>query len=117
MPRKYFVFECYQGSALLFRSFGKDGRMTDPLPLSDPELQIRQARAKAAKLKLSYQFIASGLSRESAEQQLRDLDRDALPPQPIVWHPDSGTKPLKSASRPILRRLITHATTIDSAPR
>lgn len=114
MRQRYFVFECYHGTSLLFRSFGKDAELVEPRPLSDPELRIHQRQAKAAGVKLSYEFIACGLSKDMAERQLRKLNLGSLQAPPIVWHPDSGVKPLKCPCYRGSRKVGNESTTLDS---
>ncbi len=76
---KYFVFECYAGAKMLFRSYGRQSSKVTPVPLADPALRIQQQAAKASGQHLSYNFICSGLSCTDAQERLLQLNNCSCP--------------------------------------
>ena len=71
---KYFVFECYAGATMLFRSYGRQSSQVTPVPLADPVLRIQQQAAKASGQHLRYNFVYSGLSCNEAQERLLELN-------------------------------------------
>lgn len=111
LTAKYFVFECYSSEVRLFADFGCPGPGGVPIPLSNPEFRSLQAQAIAEGKSLSYHFVSSGLDKQAAQYDLKQLNdsnveyedtpsSEESPDEtslfPVTWLPTCGSRLLLS---------------------
>ncbi len=96
MALSCFIFECYCQGRMLFRACSESSGLLDPLP--DSAL-ARALQAEAIKngLRLTYSFIANGMTKAEAAVLMRTLAADEpqsaadfRPPVEVEWLPSSG---------------------------
>ena len=96
MAQSCFIFECYCQGRMLFRACSESSGLLDPLP--DSAL-ARALQAEAIKngLRLTYFFIASGITKAEAAVRMRTLAADEpqsaadfRPPVEVEWLLNSG---------------------------
>ncbi len=65
------MYECYADGNLLFRSIGCISAALDPIP-QEPEFRRAQSSSRQEGKRLTYAYVATGLSEQEAKQWLAE---------------------------------------------